>query len=92
MRDFNFDMIYGDQSDGSQIISFANSLPMMAERRVVIVKSVQKLSVKSKDVLLSYVNDPLLSTCLVLTAQQIDKRQSFYSKLIKKAVFIMNDF
>ncbi len=42
-RDFNFDLIYGGESTSDRVLSMANSYPMMAERRVVIVRDFLKL-------------------------------------------------
>ena len=42
-KDFNFDLIYGGESTSDRVLSMANSFPMMAERRVVIVRDFLKL-------------------------------------------------
>ncbi|MCK5146790.1 DNA polymerase III subunit delta [bacterium] len=81
--DFNFDYFYGEEADGDLVVQAASSFPMMADRRLVIVKHVQKLSTTGKKSLLKYIESPMDTTCLILTAQKIDKRQKFYSNLIK---------
>lgn len=85
-EDFNFDMLMADQVDGNTIVNLCTSFPMMAEYRVVIVKSVQKLSTSDKTKLAEYVKSPVNSTLLVLTANKVDKRQKFYSTLIKNSI------
>jgi len=84
--DFNYDCFYGEEVDGEQVVQAASSFPMMAERRLVIVKQVQRLSTAGKNRLLKYIESPMDSTCLVLTGNRVDKRQKFYSRLIKQAV------
>lgn len=42
-KDFNFDLIYGNESNPSQVLNIASSYPMMAERRIVIVRDFMKL-------------------------------------------------
>lgn len=42
-RDFNCDLIYGAEADVNQVLAACNSFPMMAERRVVIVRDFEKL-------------------------------------------------
>lgn len=72
-RGFNLDVIYGNESDARDIISHASSFPMMAERRVVIVRELDKLS--NKELLASYIEHPSESTCLVLLSLKPDFRK-----------------
>jgi len=82
-RDFNFDMLQGEEADGAAIVAMASSFPMMVDRRIVIVKGVQKLSASDKKRILDYVQSPLESTSLVLIAGKVDRRQRFYASLTK---------
>ncbi len=85
-EDFNFDQMSADQVDGEAIVNLCASFPMMSDYRVVIVKSVQKLSATDKKKIAEYVNAPVDTTLLVLTANKIDKRQKFYATLVKNSV------
>ena len=87
-KDFNCDLIQGEDGDGKTIVSLASSFPMMADRRVVVVKAVQKLSPTDKKLIASYVKNPLESTSLVLTAGKVDRRQSLYSLLTKESQWV----
>jgi DNA polymerase-3 subunit delta len=84
-RPFNCDVLLSEQIDGDSVVTMASSFPMMAEKRVVILKSIQKLSSSDRKRLLTYVESPLKSTCLVLTANDIDRRNRFYSTLIQNS-------
>lgn len=84
-KDFNCDLFDGDQVEGETVVNAASSFPMMADRRVVVLKSVQKLSMSDKNRILTYVQSPLESTCFVCTANKIDRRNRFYSSLIKQS-------
>ena len=88
IRDFNYDILHGEQTDGATVVSLASSFPMTAERRVVVLKSMQRLSTSDKDRILTYVQAPMTSTCLVLTAGKIDRRQGFYAKLVKHCCWV----
>ncbi|MDP1677651.1 MAG: DNA polymerase III subunit delta [Bacteroidota bacterium] len=81
MKEFNLDIFYGNEIDGKKIVSLAAAYPMMAERRVVIIKDFDR--VNDKDVLESYFQKPSASTILVLIANNPDFRKRPYS-LIKK--------
>ena len=53
-RGFNLDVIHGSETDGKDIVSIASSFPMMAERRVVIVKDFDRVS--NKELVEPYLN------------------------------------
>lgn len=87
-KDFNYDFYYGDEINGQKIVNFAASLPMIADYRLVIIKSIQKLSTSDKKILQKYLNSPVNSTILVLTADRVDRRKNFYSNLVKKSTWV----
>ena len=43
-KDFNFDLLYGQEVTPAQALSIARSFPMMAERRVLIIRNFLQLS------------------------------------------------
>lgn len=65
-RDFNFDLIYGSETDAQSVVSICSGYPMMAERRVVLVRNVDKLS--DKAFLTEYVKNPSPTTVLMLVS------------------------
>jgi len=75
-EDFNLDVLYGNEVDGGKIMAIASSYPMMAARRVVLVKSFTLLSAQSIEMLAKYIKNPLPTTCLILTAEKVDLRKS----------------
>lgn len=82
-RDFNFDLFYGGDTRANPIIGAARQFPMMADRRVVMVREFQ--SVADKDALLSYVRNPMPSTVLVLCHKHgtLDGRKSLVAEIRK---------
>ncbi len=42
-RDFNFDLVYGAETDAASALSLCAGFPMMAERRVVVIRDFEKL-------------------------------------------------
>ena len=87
-KDFNYDVLQGEQTDGATVVALASSFPMTAERRVVVIKSVQKLSTSDKNRILTFCETPMTSTCLVLTAGKVDRRQGFYAKLTRHCCWV----
>ncbi len=83
-KEFNFDILYGNEVSGKQVVALASSYPMMAERRIVIVKDIERLS--DKEVLEGYCEKPSSTTVLVLLAKEPDMRRKPYPTLKKHAV------
>ncbi len=86
-NDFNFDSFHGRNTTGEAIVSACEMLPMMAERRLVVVRDAQELPMSELEELGSYLDDPSPTTCLVVharTAQKsLDGRKSIVKKLKK---------
>ncbi len=75
-KDFNLDILYGNEVDGGKIVAIASAYPMMAARRLVLVKNFTQLSAQSIEILAKYVTNALATTCLILTADKVDLRKS----------------
>jgi DNA polymerase-3 subunit delta len=67
-RDFNLDVRRGTELDAGALGLALDSLPMMAERRVVIVRDVTALKKDARNVLAKYLERPAADTLLVLVA------------------------
>ncbi len=74
-KDFNLSVVYGSDTDGDSLLAIAKSYPMLAERRVVILKEAQNF--KDWDKLESYMQNPVPSTIFVVCHKYgvIDKRR-----------------
>ncbi len=81
LRDFNLDILYGDETSAAQIIDRASTLPMMSERRIVVVRKVNELSSLDKRRLLEFLKSPLPQSCLILLAAEININKGFYRDL-----------
>jgi DNA polymerase-3 subunit delta len=88
LKDFNFNIFYGNESKGIDIADTAQTLPMFAERRVVLVKRAESLSAAACDVLLPYIQNPAASTCLIFSGTKIDQRKKFFAELKKHGVLV----
>ncbi len=83
-RSFNCDIFYGGEVDIQKIIGAASSYPMMAERRLVIVKEFEKVG--NKEYLIPYLENPLPTTSLAIITAKTDFRQKIYDVLKTRAV------
>jgi DNA polymerase-3 subunit delta len=83
---FNFDKFQGEDLDVGDVASRIASFPMMAPRRVVVIRRIDKLDDTQARVLLPYLEDPSPTTTLILTATKPDGRKKLFSQLKKSAV------
>lgn len=83
-RDFNYDSYYAKETPTSQIFDVAETLPMMAERRLVIVKGVEKWTEADWDIFEAYLKNPSESSVVVMTMRSLDKRKKAHKLLLEK--------
>lgn len=87
-RDFNLDVFYGNECKGDEIASVAQTLPMFADRRMVIVKRAGDLSAAALEILAACAVDPPSTTCLVFVGEKVDQRKKFFQELKKKGELV----
>jgi DNA polymerase-3 subunit delta len=75
LREFN-DSRFSLLSDATQTaIAAAEQLPMMSDRRVVLVRDFAKLREADEEILIRYLDRPSPSTVLIFIADELDKRK-----------------
>lgn len=81
---FNLDIFDAEEIDVNSLVNLCRSYPMMGDKRVVLVKRFEKLfsgriskKVETSSPFISYLNEPLDSTFLILVAS-IDGAKDFY--------------
>lgn len=85
LKDLAYSAFYADENDPGEIVLEAQTLPFVAERRVVLVRNAEHYKAESAArPLLEYLEAPNESTLLILIAAHVDKRTKFY-KLCEKA-------
>lgn len=82
-RGFNYDVVEG-KPKGNQIVALAQTLPMMAQRRMVFVRDIGLLPADEADPVISYLAKPNPSTVLVAVTSKLDKRLKLFAQLSKK--------
>ncbi len=85
---FNQSILYGKDVDIEEVLMQAKQYPMMAERRVIIVREAQSL-MKSFQKLASYLEQPQPTTVLVFCVKykKLDGRLSVTKLLKKHAIY-----
>jgi DNA polymerase III subunit delta len=83
VADFNLDILYGTDRKGEEIAAAAQTLPMFAERRLVVVKRSEGLAEADYEVLAAYLKRPSPTTCLLFAGKKPDLRRKFFLDLKK---------
>jgi DNA polymerase III subunit delta len=86
--DFNYNSYYASDVEISQVRDEVETLPMMAPRRVVLLREVQDLTDKEWAQLEPLFETPVDSTVFILVGGKIDKRKKFYKHLYEQAVHV----
>ena len=81
--DFNHDRFDWTEADAPEIIAISQTLPFMAEKRLVEVLNFARPGERDETIFLSYLDHPSASTVLVFCAENIDKRTTFFQRLVK---------
>lgn len=100
-RSFNFDLLFGSETNLQSVLSLAQSYPVMAEWRLVIVKEADKVlkakattskskgKAKSEDLLSNYLSSPQPETVLILDMTKLGPRnQSPYKELAANSTVV----
>jgi DNA polymerase-3 subunit delta len=82
-RGFNYDIVDGKPT-AARIVALAQTLPMMAQRRLIYVRELSALAADDAEPLLAYLARPNPSTVVVAVAAKLDKRIKLYAQLSRK--------
>jgi DNA polymerase-3 subunit delta len=92
---FNEDRFVAGECDVGKVLAAASTVPMMSERRFVLVRNVERWEGRGEDSqsaaldeLARYAEKPVPSTCLVLTAEKLDGRRKL-ATMAKKNGFLV---
>lgn len=97
MAGFNVDVFEAGETKVERILDSANTMPMMARRRLIVLRGIERLDkgdddkgkVNPTDALAEYVGKPSPSTCLVIVGAKLDGRRKL-SSVAKKAGIVVD--
>jgi len=82
-RGFNYDVVEGKPT-GAKIVNLAQTLPMMAKYRMVLVRDLGLMPADEAEALLAYFAKPNPSTVIVALTTKLDKRLKTFATASKK--------
>ncbi len=87
-KDFNFDVLFGRETDMDQIVSIVRSYPMMADRRVLIVRDFMAVSEGDSagrpEEIIPYLENPNPTTLFVLLDEKPPPGNTKLGKALQK--------
>ncbi|MCU1282629.1 MAG: holA [bacterium] len=90
-RDFNYELFYGKEAGASRIAQAARTLPMMAKRRLILVRDADEMKADELGGLVAYVSDPAPESCVVFVGEKADQRLKFFTAFKKHGVILKLD-
>ncbi len=75
MADLNFHRVRADDLGGAEIAAMTREVPMMAERKLLVVENAHKLNATELAKIDPHLKEPQPQTCLVLIADKFDLRR-----------------
>jgi DNA polymerase-3 subunit delta len=89
MRDMCYGAYYADETPPGEIVSNAETLPFLTDRRVILVRGAERYgSEAAMGALLRYLESPCETTVLIFVAQQVDRRSKFFKACDKNGEII----
>ena len=93
-KSFNYDMLYGPDITATALIATARAYPVMAQRRLVIVKEAHRIRKDQIEKLVSYLEKPVPTTVLVLIHKSDSKPdgRTKFGKMITQNNAVITSF
>lgn len=86
--DFNFSSYYAADADLTTVRDEVETLPMMAARRIVVLREVQDLTDKEWEQLEPLFQAPVDTTVFILVGSKVDKRKRVMKLLLEQAQYV----
>jgi DNA polymerase-3 subunit delta len=80
---WNEDLFQGKSVTAARIIDAARTLPMLGGMRFILVRAIDELDDKQHEALMPYLQAPVDTACVVMTAEKLDGKKRF-PKLAKQ--------
>ena len=87
-EEFDVITIYGDESLSVNVLEQLEMMPFIAKHRLVILKNFDKMIASEKNLIAKYIENPVQTSILILTAEKNDERIIANRTISEKAVNI----
>jgi len=80
VRTFNLETLYGGEISAQELLSRAHLVPFMAPNRLLIVRGTENFDKDAFEYFLSYMTNPVDSTCIIWISTKTDLKGAFYKR------------
>lgn len=77
-EDFNFQILDASQHTAKEIVEAAYQLPLNNKWQLIVVEKVEKLSSLDQEKIIDYLKEPVNSTCLIFSGEEINSESKLY--------------
>jgi len=77
VKDFNLDILYADDVPAAEVLNRARTVPFLSPRRLIIVRRTEQYSKTERELFLSYIDNPLESTCIIWVSGATELKDPF---------------
>ena len=86
--DLNKEVFYAAESSAEDILNAVQTLPFLSERRVVVVKGIDKMKAVDAERITDYLSNVIETTCLILLYNDNHKKETILKRreLINKCI------
>lgn len=88
ISDFNYDCFYSLETEASHVRDVVETLPMMASRRVVVLKEAQELTEKEWETIEPVIKNAVDTAVFIICASKVDKRKKSMRALLDNATCV----
>ena len=89
VKDLAYAAFYADETDPAEIVLEAQTVPFLAERRVILVRNAERYgSEAAMGPLLGYLGSPCDTAMVIFVTSQVDRRTKFYKACDKAGVIV----
>jgi len=76
-RSFNLSVLYGAENSLAELMAAVEGYPMMADRKLVIVRNFEQMKISDTETFSKYLNNPQKTTVLVLSVSEPGRTKVF---------------
>jgi len=82
MEDLNYQLSYASDSVIEMVMDLVETLPFLIEKRLVVLKEVERLSAADFKRICEYLNSPNPNTCFILVSTgKVNQKRGYYKKI-----------
>ncbi|MFW6115235.1 MAG: DNA polymerase III subunit delta [Thermodesulfobacteriota bacterium] len=81
-KDFNLEILYADDVSAPEVLNRARLVPFLSPKRLIIVRNTEHYSPGDRELFLSYLDNPLESTCIIFVTRAGEFKGPFYKRCL----------